>query len=281
MLAPTVILFLIVFAYPTYVVLSSSFTEWKLVGGRRFIGFENYINIFTRDGDFCKALQNTVTWVILEATVHVSLGVLMALIIYKKPKGWKLYRTAYYMPNVVSTSAMAMLFRNIYSPNYGVLNGFLRLFMGPDFTQNWLNDPRSAFVSVTCSWILYAGLVMIIVYTDINGIDPAVLEAARIDGASDGQIDRLIVLPLARNSISTCVIIAATAKLKEFEMIYLTTSGGPLNMTTNLPLLVYKNAMISSNYGYANAQGSILIVMGFVVVLTLSTLLKIGADDRR
>ena len=218
MLTPTLLVFALVFAYPTWVVITSSFTDWRLIGERTYIGWENYRNIFTKDRDFVTALTNTVKWVILEGTVHVSLGVIMALIIYKRPKGWKLLRTAYYMPNVVATSAMAMLFTNIYSPNYGILNGIIRMVTGnPNFSQNWLNDPKTAFLSVTLCWIMYAGLVMIIVYTDIMSIDNSVLEAARIDGASRGQIDRLVVLPLVRNSIVTCVIIASTSKLKEFE----------------------------------------------------------------
>ena len=281
MLTPTLLVFALVFAYPTWVVITSSFTDWRLIGERTYIGWENYRNIFTKDRDFVTALTNTVKWVILEGTVHVSLGVIMALIIYKRPKGWKLLRTAYYMPNVVATSAMAMLFTNIYSPNYGILNGIIRMVTGnPNFSQNWLNDPKTAFLSVTLCWIMYAGLVMIIVYTDIMSIDNSVLEAARIDGASRGQIDRLVVLPLVRNSIVTCFIIASTSKLKEFEMIYLTTKGGPLNLTTNLPLLVYKYAMVSGNYGYANTYGTLLILLGLMIVVIQSVVLKLGSDDR-
>ena len=281
MLTPTLLVFALVFAYPTWVVIASSFTDWRLIGERTYIGWENYRNIFTKDRDFVTALTNTVTWIILEGTVHVSLGVIMALIIYKRPKGWKLLRTAYYMPNVVATSAMAMLFTNIYSPNYGILNGIIRMVTrNPNFSQNWLNDPKTAFLSVTLCWIMYAGLVMIIVYTDIMSIDNSVLEAARIDGASQGQIDRLVVLPLVRNSIVTCVIIASTSKLKEFEMIYLTTKGGPLNLTTNLPLLVYKYAMVSGNYGYANTYGTLLILLGLMIVVIQSVVLKLGSDDR-
>ena len=149
MLTPTLLVFALVFAYPTWVVIASSFTDWRLIGERTYIGWENYRNIFTKDRDFVTALTNTVKWVILEGTVHVSLGVIMALIIYKRPKGWKLLRTAYYMPNVVATSAMAMLFTNIYSPNYGILNGIIRMVTGnPNFSQNWLNDPKTAFLSV-------------------------------------------------------------------------------------------------------------------------------------
>lgn len=281
MLIPTMLVFTLIFLYPTVNVVITSFTEWKLLTPRHFVGFDNYIRLFTRDRGFHIALRNTGLWVLLECTVHVGLGISMALLLYKQPRGWKLMRTAYYMPNVVSTSARAMMFANVFSPSHGLLNSILRLVLGQDYMRNWLNDPSTAFASVTSTWIFFAGLVMLIVLSDIVSIPDSILEAARIDGATKGQIDRMIVLPLSRNAISTCVIISATAKLKEFEMIYLTTGGGPGNLTYNLPLMVYKNAMVSSNYGYANAIGTLLIVMGFVVVLALSSVFKIGGGDGR
>lgn len=278
MILPTLLIFCIIFLYPAVNAILTSFTEWKLLKPMRFIGIDNYVRLFSKDRDFWTALKNTITWVALESTLHVGIGIAMALLIYKKPRGWKLFRTVYYMPNVVSTSAMAMMFSNIFSPNYGLLNGIIRTVTGTDFIQNWLNNPITAFVSVTSTWIFYAGLVMLIVLADIMAIPDTVIEAARIDGATRGQIDRKIVLPLSKNAISTCVIISATAKLKEFEMIYLTTGGGPGNMTYNLPLMVYKNAMISSNYGYANTIGTVLIVLGVIVVLALNGVFKIGKE---
>ena len=89
----------------------------------------------------------------------------------------------------------------------------------------------------------------------------------------------MIILPLLRNVIGTCVILAATSMLKEFEMIFLTTKGGPYNLTYNMPLYLYKTAMMSNNYGYANAIGTLLIGVGVVVVIVINTVFKFGQAE--
>ena len=154
-----------------------------------------------------------------------------------------------------------------------------QVYMVPQFMMMrsfGLNDTHLAIICLQA----FSAFGVFMMRQFYQGIPDELCEAARIDGASQGQIDRLVVLPLVRNSIVTCVIIASTSKLKEFEMIYLTTKGGPLNLTTNLPLLVYKYAMVSGNYGYANTYGTLLILLGLMIVVIQSVVLKLGSDDR-
>lgn len=279
LLAPTLILFLLIYAVPVVTVLSTSFTKWKLLDGPEWIGLKNYIKLFTRDKDFVVALKNTGFWVILQSTFHMALGVTIAVILSKKFRGWKFVRTSYMIPNIISTAARAMVFLSLFNPEYGVVNSIIKLFAGSDFSKNWYFDPSSALFTVTCGWVFYAGTITIMVMAEIVSIPETLIEAAKIDGANVWQIDFKIILPLLRNVIGTSVILAATSMLKEFEMIFLTTKGGPGNMTYNLPLYLYKTAIMSNNYGYANAIGSLLILLGLIVVTSINKLFRFGQTE--
>lgn len=279
LLAPTIVLFLLIYAIPVCTVFFTSFCDWKLLKPASFIGGQNYLNLFTQDRDFIVALKNTSLWVLLQSSFHVTLGVTIAIILAKHVPLWKFVRTSYMVPNIISTAARAMVFLSLFNPEYGVVNSILKMFFGNDFVKNWYFDPSTALFTVTCGWVFYAGTIMIMVMAEIVSIPESLLEAARIDGASPWQIDTRIVLPLLRNVIGTSVILAATSMLKEFEMIFLTTKGGPGNMTYNMPLYLYKTAIMSNNYGYANAIGTLLIGVGVLVVISINRLFKFGQSD--
>ena len=120
---------------------------------------------------------------------------------------------------------------------------------------------------------------LILVLAGVLSIPEDVVEAAKIDGATDMQINMKIRLPLIRTIIGTCEILAATSMLREFELIYLTTNGGPGDTTLNLPLYLYKTSMTDNNYGYANMMGVILIIAGVIVVSAINRLFKMNEAD--
>ena len=279
LLAPTILLFLLIYAIPVITVFLTSFCEWKLLIPAHFIGLQNYIDLFTNDKDFVVALHNTALWVLLQSTFHVALGVTIAMILSKKIRGWKFIRTSYMIPTIISTAARAMVFLALFNPEYGVVNSIIRLFTGRAFQKNWYFDPATSLATVTTGWLFYAGTIMIMVMAEIVSIPNSLIEAARMDGATSWQIDCKIILPMLRNVIGTSVILAATSMLKEFEMIFLTTKGGPGNLTYNMPLYLYKTAIMSNNYGYANAIGTLLIGVGVIVVVLINKIFKFGQID--
>lgn len=122
-------------------------------------------------------------------------------------------------------------------------------------------------------------MIIILVLVGVLSIPEDVVEAAKIDGATDMQINMKIRLPLIRTIIGTCEILAATSMLREFELIYLTTNGGPGDTTLNLPLYLYKTSMTDNNYGYANMMGVILIIAGVIVVSAINRLFKMNEAD--
>lgn len=278
-LLPCLLLFALIYLIPLIMVVVSSFFEWKAGGVFNFIGIQNYINAFTNDDRMLIALRNTGIWVLLQSTVHVGLGTIIAFMLARKMRGWKVLRTIYMIPNVVSAAALGVIFLNVFNPKYGLLNSIIGQITGTSFQKNWFFEENSAFMTVTWSWLLYTGMIIIVVLAGILAIPEDVTEAARIDGATEMQINLQIRLPLIRPVLGTSVILAATSMLREFELIYLTTNGGPGDLTLNLPLYLYKTSMTDNNYGYANMMGVVLIVAGIVAVQAINKLFRMNESD--
>lgn len=277
-LLPTCAVFLLIFAIPLCMVVGGSFFNYRLMPKTfSFNGIGNYIQLFTKDRNFWIIFRNTLVWIVIHCVFHVALGSLLAFVLYKKPRGWKFVRVVYMIPNIISQSAIAMIFLNMYNPQYGVLNSILKA-IGLEKTQhNWLFEMGTAFPAVTMTWFLFAGYTTTLVLAQCLSLDEGIIEAAKIDGASSLQIDRLVVFPLVKDMIRTTVIMAATYMLQLFSMIYLTSGGGPGSTTTNLPLYLY-TTMKSTNYGYADTIGVVIIVVGMVTMFLINRIFHTRED---
>lgn len=278
-LLPAVILFLLIYAVPLVMVFATSLFDYRLTGsGMTFIGLDNYIRLF-HDPDFKQALGNTVIWIFIQCIVHVALGTFIALLLYKKPRGWKFIRTAYMVPNIISNAAIGMIFLNIFNPQFGVINSVLRAMGLDSLTHNWLMESKTAFPSVTLIWVLFAGYTTTLVLAQALSIDDSVLEAARIDGATSFQTDIFVVLPLLKKIIGTTMVMAATYMLQMFDLIYITTKGGPGSATMNLPLMLYSVYKNENNYGYSNAIGVCIVIAGVVCMTLINKAMRVNEED--
>ena len=165
-LLPAVALFLLIYAVPLVIVFVSSLFDYRLTGdSMTFIGLQNYTQLFS-DATFRQACGHTVVWILIHCIIHVSIGVILALVLYKKPRGWKFVRTAYMIPNIISNAAMGMIFLNIFNPQYGVVNSILKAVGLENLTHNWLMDTTTAFPSVTMTWLLFAGYTTTLVLAE-------------------------------------------------------------------------------------------------------------------
>ena len=278
-LLPTVTLFVLIYAVPLVTVFVTSLTNYRLINrNTEFIGFENYIRLF-QDSAFLQATANTFVWIILQCTLHVGLGLLVALLLYKRPWGWKFIRTVYMIPNIISNAAIAIIFLNVFNPTFGVINSALRIIGLESLTRNWLMDVNTAFPSVTATWFIFAGYTTTIILAHAISIDSGFIEAAKVDGASNFQIDMLIMLPLLKKIIGTTAIMAAAYMLQMFDLIYITTTGGPGRITTNLPLLLYSIYKRENNYAYANTVGVIIILIGILAITLINKLFRINKNE--
>lgn len=271
---PCMVLFCIVYAAPIVTVLYTSLCEYTISVKPKFQGFQNFITVF-QDEDFLVSIKNTLLWVLLQSTVHVTIGFVMALILQKKPHGWKVVRTAYMIPNIIPTAATGVMFTLLLNPSFGVIKSlWTTLGLNPSALPNLFGNSRYAFWTVTLTWILYSGFNTIIFLSEMGAVDPAIYEAARVDGAKSWQMDRYITIPLMKNIFGTCVILASVAMVSQFDIIYMTTKGGPGNSTLNLPIYLYKAATLENNFGKANAVGVVQILLGLTLVLLIQRLFR-------
>lgn len=276
-IAPTMLLFLLVYAVPVVVLLCSSFCNWRTGDAITFNGLGNYIELIFHDDSFRRGFVNNVLWIILQSTIHVSFGVIFALILARQPFYWKFARTAYMIPSIISSAAMGMLFLCIFNAEFGMVNSIVRKII-PGFSHNWIMGYDTAFLTVTLTWLPYAGITTLIVLTEIISIDRSIIEAATVDGASGIQMNLYIILPLLKNIIGTSVILEASGMLKKLDTIMLMTRGGPGDTTMNLPMYIYRTSMTENNFGMANAAGMLLILLGCLTVSVINRLFKIGED---
>lgn len=265
-LAPGLLLFAYIFLFSIIQLVLTSFTDWSIGMNPTFAGLKNYIYLFTEDEEFQKSIINTIIWILLQSTVHVCIGTVLALILRRRKWYTNFMRGVFMIPNIISSAALGMLFLCIMNPEFGMVNNIIRFITNSDFSQNWFLGADTAFFSVTLTWLPYAGLVTILVMAEMASIPEDIYEAAKVDGATDFQIDIRIVLPLMRNIIGTATILAATSMLQKLDIIMMTTNGGPAGKTMNMPMYLYQTALTDNNYGLANAQGVVLIVIGLIVV---------------
>lgn len=271
---PCFLLFCLVYAAPIVMVLYTSLCNYTVSTSPVFMGLENFKVIF-QDTDFKVSVVNTLKWVLIQSTFHVTLGLVMALILRRKPKGWKVVRTAYMIPNIIPTAATGVMFTLLLNPTFGILKPIYEwLGMDTMHVVNLFGNSRYAFWTVTATWVFYSGFNTIIFLAEMGAIDKEIYEAAVVDGATPWQADRYITLPLMKNIFGTCVTLASVAMVSQFDIIYMTTKGGPGNATLNLPTYLYKIVTLENNYGKANAVGVIQIALGLVLVVLIQQLFK-------
>jgi len=268
-LLPSIIIFLAFYLWPIISVVATSFTRYNGYSAPTWSGFNNYQRLFRMDS-FWISIKNMLLWSLLAATLHTAFGVLVALIFFKGPPGWKFARTAFMVPNVISAAAWAMIYRFVFNNDFGLLNNIIRV-VNPGFSVNWFYQSPAAFWAVTFTWLLYSVIISLVVLADLMAIPAELHEAARIDGANGFNVMLRIHLPLCHFSIGTSVLMAVTSRISMFEAIALTSRGGPGDDTMSLSLILVRS-LNDNNYGLANATGVIMFVLGILTLLAIRKL---------
>ncbi len=272
-LLPTLIVFLLFYLIPIVTVFFTSFTRWDGFNAPTFNGLTNYLRFF-KQSSFLISLRNLLLWSLIAATLHVGFGVLVAFILFQKPKGWKVIRGVFMIPNIVSSAAMAMIFRFMFNNDFGLFNGLIRI-VNPSFQINWFFESPWAFIAITLTWLFYGAIITLIVLGDLMNIPSFLHDAAKIDGATGLQAIFLIQLPLCRYAIGTSIILSITSRIAMYEAIALTTRGGPGDDTMNIPIILVK-AITDLNYGLANASAVFMFLLGIITLLVINKLFKMN-----
>ncbi len=276
-MAPALIMMLVFFVIPVIYVVAVSFLKWNGISAPAFNGIKNFMLLF-RDAAFKRSVLNNVIWALVAGFIQVPLAMVMAIILSRKPKGWKFFRTVYFFPQVISGIALATLWRAIYRADSGLLNALLSSVGLGHLAKDWLGNLSTAFPAVLIYWVFYVGYYMVIMMADITTIDESYYEAATIDGASDFQQAIYITIPLIKKtSLLTCVTLASVMGLRQFEQVYMLTNGGPANTTSTIVLYMYKKLQ-DANYGVASASALILILVGVIFIVCIRKIFE-GRKD--
>lgn len=252
---------LIFIVIPVICSFGLSFTKWDLLNPIRFVGLDNYKEIFS-DALFFKIFWNTVVFAISTSVLGVIIPLILACILNSKIRGSEFYKTAYFLPFITPMIVIGVVWEWIFDPNIGLLNHILHLHI------NWLYDTHFAMPAliIVSVWKLI-GYNMVIFLSSLSGISQSMFEAAKIDGATPFQTFKNVTIPLLSPSIFFVVIITAISSFQVFDLIYLMTQGGPLYSTNVLVYAIYKNAFEYFNVGKASAIAYVLFFI--ILVLTL------------
>ena len=208
-MAPALAVMFLFFVIPVIYVIVVSFLKWNGISEPAFNNLKNYA-LLMKDKSFSRSVINNIIWALVAGFIQVPLAMVMAIILSRKPKGWKFFRTVYFFPQVISGIALATLWRAVYNAEHGLLNGLLRAIGLGATAKDWLGTIQTAFPAVLIYWIFYIGYYMVIMMADITTIDTAYYEAATIDGATDFQQAIYITIPLIKKtSLLTCVTLAS------------------------------------------------------------------------
>ena len=274
----SVLFILLLMVFPLGYTLYNSFTDWSLTQGTgvNWVGFRNYVEIFTADPRFWGSVWRTLYFTGLAMVVEVVLGVLIAVLFdHKDFRGKRIARSIFLMAMMATPVAVAMVWLLIFEPNAGVLNWLIRATGLEPVFRDWLGMGRMLWITdastVIPSLVLvdiweWTPLVALIVIAGLATLSREPYESALVDGASSTQIFFRITLPMIAPTIGVATLLRLVDCLKTFDIIYTMTAGGPGNASETINIYTYQMSFQYFNFGYASA----LLMVFFALVLGIS-----------
>ncbi len=267
MTSPTIIVLLIMTAYPLIFTVFYSFTDYNLLKsakqGAQFIGLGNYIELF-QDSYFRQSIWNTVKFTLIAMFFEMLIGFMMALFVNSLKVGQKIMRTLLLLPYLLPTVTVALIWRMMLSPNYGIVNQVLTSLHLPVY--NWFSDVKTAFgMLVVIDIWQTAPFVFLLLYAALQGVDGAQYEAARIDGASAFQRLIYVTIPNIKGSLALCALLRTIDSFRLFDKVNLLTGGGPANTTATITQYLYNYGIKNLNFGFGTAGALIMTVLVLIL----------------
>jgi multiple sugar transport system permease protein len=256
---------------PIVTAFGLGFVNWTLLSPPEWAGTSNFQRLLT-DGYFWNALKNTFYYV-AGVMPGIAISLFLAVLLNQKLKFTTTYRVLYYLPTITMWVAIALVWKWLYSPQYGLVNWALGLIgiKGPA----WLSDPHWAMpAQIFTSWWKGAGYNMLILLAGLQGIPEIYYEAASIDGANWWQKFRHVTLPLLTPTIYFVVVMTFIGSFGVFSQIYIMTEGGPGQATTTLIYYLYTNAFKYFDVGYSSVLAIAFFIVVFVFTMVQTQLQK-------
>ncbi|MBE5913854.1 carbohydrate ABC transporter membrane protein 1, CUT1 family [Pseudobutyrivibrio sp. JW11] len=274
-MAPAFILFTFVLFIPICQSIYYSFCDYNALTPPKFIGLENYKNLL-QDKTLAIALKNSLFFLIFSCVTQLIMGLFLAALLTNIDKGRNVFKNIIYLPCVLSSAALGLLWMFIFSPKLGINQLLAKLGIeGP----LWLMD-INGFI-ILPMWVIafvalwqYVGQSMMLYMAQISGISKSLYEASYIDGCNKVKSFRYITLPLIRPMVATAMSLNAIGSLKFFDLIFNMTEGGPNHKTEVLATHLYQQGFKYFKYGYASAIGVLLLILCLLVTAFINKVVK-------
>ncbi len=268
LLLPWLFGFFLMWLIPMLISIYYSMTDFNLLNTPSFIGFQNYVRVFTQDKTFWQALKVTFSYVLVLVPLRLAFALWVAMILNQKRKFLGLYRTLYYVPSIVGGSiAVSIVWKQIFG-NEGVAMTLLGLF-GIEQKISFLGNPKTALGVIVLMGVWQFGSSMLIFLSALKQIPVSLYESARVDGASKRKIFWKITLPMLTPTIFFNLIMQIVNGFRVFTESYVITNGGPMDSTLSYVLYLYQRAFKYFDMGYSCALAWILvlIIAAFTAIL--------------
>jgi raffinose/stachyose/melibiose transport system permease protein len=277
--APALIMYGLFVLQPLALTVQYSLYRWDGVGPATFVGISNYLTVLS-EPRLVETLFNAFRLVIFFSLIPVVLGLVTASIIHRVATGWlgAVSRTVLFLPQVIPLVAAGIIWGRLLSL-HGLVNQFLTAIGLGDVTRAWLGDFDFALpaVGLIGIWVLL-GFCTVLLLTGMTKVDPALYESARLDGAGWFAEFRSITVPSLRNEIGVCITVTVIAALAAFDIVYVSTGGGPGHATAVPGIQIYIIAFLERQVGLASALAVVLIILVLLVILPIQRLTR-GRDS--
>lgn len=268
-LLPTLIFMGVFVVWPIVNSFQLSFYKWNGISPTRdFVGTENWARLL-EDDVFVKAFNNNLKVVVLSIAIQIPLGMGLAILLEQGGRFFlfRIFKTVYFFPMLMSSVAIGILFKYIYDPAFGLVNPVLEGVGLEQWTRAWLGDTDTALYAVIAviSW-QYTPFYMILFLAALSGVPEELRDASLIDGANERRYYWHIALPMVSGTVRTAMILSLIGSLKYFDLIWVMTEGGPNNASELMATYMYKKAFPSFEVGYGSTVASAL----FIIVMVLA-----------
>ncbi|MFT3849372.1 MAG: sugar ABC transporter permease [Propionivibrio sp.] len=265
-LAPAVAFLVVFLLYPLISSFQLSLLDWNGLGsGERFVGLANWVRL-AQDTLFWKALGNNLLLAFFSVLIQLPIALVLAVVLDEASKGSRVLKILYFLPLLMSSVALGVLFKNVYDPNFGPINAFLSAVHLDGLVRDWLGDPRLALGSVIAV-ICWQNIpfYMVLFLAGLSSFPRELGEAARLDGASEKTIFWRIKLPHLQGTIRTGAMLAIVGSLRYFDLIFIMTDGGPEGASELMATYMFRTVFSSFQLGYGSTIASAMFIIVTIV----------------
>lgn len=266
-ISPFIIGFLVFQLYPFISSIVYSFTNFTMIKKPSFVGFENYVYMFTKDREFWNSVTVTFKYVLMAVPMKLIFALFIAMLLNMKLKSINFFRTVYYLPSILGGSvAVAVMWRFLFMQD-GLVNNFLAKFSIPPV--GWLGNPKISLYTIGLLAVWQFGSSMVLFLAGLKQIPENLYEASAIDGASKIKQFFVITLPMLTPILLFNMVMQTISAFQEFTGAFVITNGGPMKSTYLYGMMLYNNAFVHFKMGYASAQSWILFIIIIFITLIL------------